>query len=68
MKFSIEIVDCENGYMIFEGNSLGNGYQINNRRAWIAPNEHSLGELVEQLARAHAHLVMSRGEKKDGET
>lgn len=49
--FAVEIIDCENGYLILEGNSLSESVPFRGlRRKWVAATAHDLAELIEDLA------------------
>lgn len=49
--FGVEIIDCENGYIVLEGNSLGtnNPYQFD-RKKWVAQDPSDLAQLIQDLA------------------
>lgn len=47
-----EVIECENGFMVLEGNSLSNPYPsyiMIMRKRWVAYTEQELGELVARL-------------------
>lgn len=51
-RFGIEIINCENGYIVLEGNSImiKNHYGIE-RRKWVVKTPEELGQVVESLAK-----------------
>lgn len=60
LPFGVEIIDCENGYIVLDGNSLVSNqpYQYS-RKKWIVKTPKELGELVEKLS-----VEALEGEKK----
>lgn len=53
MMFAIEIIDCENGYIVPEGNSLAtNSPYSQGRKKWICKTPVDLAQLIEELALA----------------
>jgi len=49
--FAVEIIDCQNGYIVLEGNSLAVGQPYHyERKKWICRTEAELGELISRLA------------------
>lgn len=49
--FGLEIISCENGYIILEGNSLGTNAPMHiDRRKWVADNDAELAKVVQKLA------------------
>ncbi len=48
---AIEIINCENGYIILEGNSLATNQPYNyDRRKWVCQTPDQLAILVKGLA------------------
>lgn len=51
MKFAIEIIDCENGYIILDGNSYAHNQPLyKERKVWIAEDATKLAAAVFDLA------------------
>lgn len=50
-RLTLEIIDCVNGYIVLEGNSLecGTPY-VAFRKKWVAHTPRELADLVERLA------------------
>lgn len=53
---ALEIIDCENGYIVLEGNSLGYGRAsyVQSRRKWVVHSAEALANLIGYLASADA--------------
>lgn len=49
--FSVEIIDCENGYIVLDGNSISIGQPYAyTRKKWVCETPEELGKLVMELA------------------
>lgn len=49
--FAVEIIDCENGYIVLDGNSLATSKPYNyERKKWVVRTPIELGELIAKLA------------------
>lgn len=62
-KFQIEIISCENGYLILEGSifSQSNNYD---RRKWVAATAEDLRDLVYKLTHGRKEDQKQPGESK----
>lgn len=49
-QFSVEVLECENGYVIFDGAPYGRS-GTEERKRWVAVNEQNLGQVIEALAK-----------------
>ncbi len=48
---NLEIISCENGFIVLEGNSMSSSQQMGNyRKKWVCETPKELGILIEYLA------------------